>query len=104
MLAEVSNTVILVLGTIFMINCVAMIVFVLFRQTDTGGVGAAFGGGDGGGTFGTKGQAMVDRVLMFMGGSFIVFSLIFNLVSTQQERQVDTEGVEQHDTDPFNGG
>jgi protein translocase SecG subunit len=104
MLANVSPTVIWILGTIFMVNCIAMIVFVLFRQTDTGGVGAAFGGGDGGGAFGTKGQSMVDKVLMFMGGTFIVLSLIFNLVSTQ-DRAIDMEGIDQTTTQsPTDGG
>ncbi|MBX3460158.1 MAG: preprotein translocase subunit SecG [Planctomycetes bacterium] len=81
------------LAVLFIVNCVVMIVFVLFRQSDSGGIGAAFGGGDGGGAFGTKGQAVVDKVLTFMGATFIVLALIFNLVSTSGGK-TDTTGVE----------
>lgn len=80
--SEPNVTVLTLLGIIFVINCVALIIFVLFRQSDTGGIGAAFGGGDGGGAFGTRGQAVVDRVIVFMGAAFIVLALVFNLVST----------------------
>jgi preprotein translocase subunit SecG len=84
MLAQASqnNGLMIALGVIFVINCVALLVFVLFRQSDSGGIGAAFGGGDGGGAFGTKGQAVVDKVITFMGGTFIVLALVFNLLST----------------------
>lgn len=81
------------LAVLFIVNCVVMIVFVLFRQSDSGGIGAAFGGGDGGGAFGTKGQAVVDKVLTFMGATFIVLALIFNLVSTSSGKD-DTTGIE----------
>lgn len=81
------------LAVLFVVNCVVMIVFVLFRQSDSGGIGAAFGGGDGGGAFGTKGQAVVDKVLTFMGATFIVLALIFNLVSTSSGKD-DTTGIE----------
>lgn len=69
------------LPILFIINSVVLIVFVLFRQSDSGGIGAAFGGGDSGGAFGTKGQAVVDKVITFMGASFMVLSLVFSLVS-----------------------
>jgi protein translocase SecG subunit len=83
------------LAVLFIVNCVAIIVFVLFRQSDSGGVGAAFGGGgDGGGAFGAKGQAMVDKVLVFMGAMFIVLALIFNLHSTH-DHVTNIEGIDQ---------
>lgn len=69
------------LAVLFIINSVMLIVFVLFRQSDSGGIGAAFGGGDGGGAFGTKGQAVVDKVITFMGASFMILSLVFSLYS-----------------------
>ncbi len=97
MLAQASNAINVLLAVLFVVNCVAMIVFVLFRQSDSGGIGAAFGGGDGGGAFGTKGQAVVDKVLTFMGASFIVLALVFNLVSTQGGR-ADTTGIEESGT------
>ena len=48
-LAEANATLLTLLGIVFVFNAIVLIVFVLFRQSDTGGVGAAFGGGDGGG-------------------------------------------------------
>lgn len=98
MLAQASETggaITTVLAILFVINCVMMIVFVLFRHSDSGGVGAAFGGGgDGGGAFGAKGQAVVDKVLVFMGALFIVLALVFNLHSTQ-DSGIDTTGIDQ---------
>ncbi len=102
MLAQASSAVNLLLAVLFIINCVVLIVFVLFRQSDSGGIGAAFGGGDGGGAFGTKGQAVVDKVLTFMGATFIVLALIFNIVSTQSH-QADTTGIEGTDTESDGG-
>lgn len=93
------------LGILFVVLCVALIVFVLFRQSDSGGIGAAFGGGDGGGAFGTKGQAVVDKVITFMGATFIVLALVFNIVSTGAHK-ADTEGVdtEQQQDEPADEG
>jgi preprotein translocase subunit SecG len=102
MLAAANPALLTTLGIIFVINAVALIVFVLFRQSETGGIGAAFGGGDGGGAFGTKGQAVVDKVLTFMGATFIVLALIFNIVSTQSSRS-DTTGIEGADTESDGG-
>ncbi|MBP9891071.1 MAG: preprotein translocase subunit SecG [Planctomycetes bacterium] len=81
-LAEVNATLLTLLGIVFVLNAIVLIVFVLFRQSDTGGVGAAFGGGDGGGALGTKGQAVADKVIAFMGFTFIVLALAYSLVST----------------------
>lgn len=88
MLAQASqNTGLMItLGVIFVINAVALLVFILFRQSEAGGIGAAFGGGDSGGAFGTKGQQVVDKVITFMGGTFIVLALVFNLLSTSGSR------------------
>lgn len=86
-------TLLTTLGILFVILSVALIVFVLFRQSDSGGIGAAFGGGDGGGTFGTKGQAVVDRVIAIMGATFIILALVFSLVSTGSSR-TQTTGVD----------
>lgn len=88
MLAQASdnNGLLIALGVIFVINAVALLVFVLFRQSEAGGIGAAFGGGEGGGAFGTKGQAVVDKVITFMGATFIVLALVFNLLSTSGTR------------------
>lgn len=98
MLGAVSNTLLVIMATLFVLNCVALIVFVLFRQSDTGGIGAAFGGGDGGGAFGTKGQAVVDKVITFMGTTFVVLALVFSLVSTgsksEDGRGLDDAGTE----------
>jgi preprotein translocase subunit SecG len=102
MLAQATATVNTILAVLFIVNCVIMIVFVLFRQSDSGGIGAAFGGGEGGGAFGTKGQAVVDKVLTFMGATFIVLALVFNLVSTSGSRD-DVTGIEEAGT-PTDGG
>lgn len=92
MIAAASNTLLILMATLFVLNCVALVVFVLFRQSDTGGIGAAFGGGDGGGAFGTKGQAVVDKVITFMGATFVVLALVFSLVSTGT-KGADARGV-----------
>lgn len=92
MLAAANPAVITVMAILFVALSLALIVFVLFRQSDSGGIGAAFGGGEGGGAFGTKGQAVVDKVITFMGGAFIVLALIFNLLSTQGG--LSTEGID----------
>lgn len=92
LLAAASNTLLILMASVFVLNCVALIVFVLFRQSDTGGIGAAFGGGEGGGAFGTKGQAVVDKVITFMGATFVVLALVFSLVSTGA-KGADARGV-----------
>lgn len=93
MLAQASdnNGLMIALGVIFVINAVALLVFVLFRQSEAGGIGAAFGGGDSGGAFGTKGQAVVDKVITFMGATFIVLALVFNLLSTGGTRSSSSD-------------
>lgn len=93
MLAEASNALLVLMAIVFVVNAVALVVFVLFRQSDAGGIGAAFGGGDGGGAFGTKGQSVVDKVITFMGATFIVLSLVFSLVS-MGSKGADTRGVD----------
>lgn len=104
MLAEANPALLTVLGVIFTINSVALMVFVLFRQSDSGGIGAAFGGGDGGGAFGTKGQAVVDKVITFMGATFIVLALVFNLVSTGGSKET-TKGLDDTEQQaPEDGG
>jgi protein translocase SecG subunit len=104
MLAEANPTLLTVLGIIFTVNCVALTIFVLFRQSDSGGIGAAFGGGEGGGAFGTKGQAVVDKVITFMGATFIILALVFNLVSTGGAKET-TKGLDETQQEaPSNGG
>ena len=104
MLAAANPTLLTVLGVVFVINAVALMVFVLFRQSDAGGIGAAFGGGEGGGAFGTKGQAVVDKVITFMGATFIILALVFSLVSTGGVKD-STKGIDQStDEAPLDGG
>lgn len=106
MLAAANPTLLTALGIVFVINAVALIVFVLFRQSDAGGIGAAFGGGDGGGAFGTKGQAVVDKVITFMGATFIIVALVFSLVSTggTQTDSRDLGGGDDETEQPADGG
>jgi preprotein translocase subunit SecG len=94
-----NPTLLTALGILFVVLCVTLIVFVLFRQSDSGGIGAAFGGGDGGGAFGTKGQAVVDKVITFMGAMFIVLALVFNLVSTGAHKSTTTGVDTQQESD-----
>lgn len=83
MLAQAKNEFLLVgLGVVFVIVTITLIAFSIFRQSDGGGVGAAFGGGDGGGALGTKGQQVVDKVIAFLGFCFIVLALAYSLIST----------------------
>ncbi|MCA8939310.1 MAG: preprotein translocase subunit SecG [Planctomycetes bacterium] len=55
-----------------------IIVFVLFRQTDSQGLAAAFGGGSvgGEGAFGAKTQKVADGVIGWMCFLFVLFALI----------------------------
>jgi len=104
MLAATNQTLLMLLGVIFVVNCVALMIFVLFRQSDAGGIGAAFGGGEGGGAFGTKGQAVVDKVITFMGATFIILALVFSLVSTGGVKDT-AKGIDQtQDEAPADGG
>lgn len=82
MLAATNEILLMALGVVFVVVAITLIAFSLFRQSDGGGVGAAFGGGDGGGALGTKGQAVLDRVVAFMGFTFVVLALAYSLVST----------------------
>lgn len=103
-LAAANPTLLTILAIVFVINAVALVVFVLFRQSDAGGIGAAFGGGEGGGAFGTKGQAVVDKVITFMGGTFIVLALVFSLVSTGGTKS-DAKGLDEtQEEQPADGG
>ncbi|MCG3183050.1 MAG: hypothetical protein ICCCNLDF_01134 [Planctomycetes bacterium] len=103
-LAAANPTLLTILAIVFVINAVALVVFVLFRQSDAGGIGAAFGGGEGGGAFGTKGQAVVDKVITFMGGTFIVLALVFSLVSTGGTKS-DVKGLDEtQEEQPADGG
>lgn len=105
MLAEANPTLLTFLGIVFVLNAVALVVFVLFRQSDAGGIGAAFGGGDQGGAFGTKGQAVVDKVITFMGATFIILALVFSLVSTGGTASEKTDlGGEEPTEQPADGG
>jgi preprotein translocase subunit SecG len=103
MLAQVNPTLLTILGIIFLLNAVALLVFVLFRQSEAGGIGAAFGGGDSGGAFGTKGQAVVDKVITFMGATFIVLALVFNLVSTGAAK-TSVKDLDETRTESTDGG
>ncbi len=82
MLAAANETLLMMLGVVFVVVAVTLIAFSMFRQSDGGGVGAAFGGGDGGGALGTKGQQVVDKVIAFLGFCFIVLALAYSLIST----------------------
>ena len=87
--AEANAALLTVLGVVFVFNAIVLIVFVLFRQSDTGGVGAAFGGGDGGGALGTKGQAVADKVIAFMGFTFVVLALAYSLYRSARRAAKD---------------
>ena len=102
-LAEANTGLLTALGVLFVLNAIALIVFVLFRQSDSGGLGAAFGGGDDGGALGTKGQAFVDRVITFMGAAFIVLALVFSLASTSRDSTSGIEGEDSGTTDTGEG-
>ncbi|MCC6574632.1 MAG: preprotein translocase subunit SecG [Planctomycetes bacterium] len=91
-LGAANDALLMILGVVFVIVAVTLIAFSMFRQSDGGGVGAAFGGGDGGGALGTKGQQVVDKVIAFLGFCFIVLALAYSLISTGG-RASDTEAV-----------
>ena len=72
-----------VFQVVFIILAVTLILFVLFRQTDSTGLAAAFGGGGGGeGAFGAKTQKVADKVIAWMCGLFMVLALLIAYVST----------------------
>lgn len=76
------------LTIVFVALCLLIIVFVLFRQTDSSGLSAAFGGGGGGGggegAFGAKSHKVVDKVIGWMCGFFVVLALLIAFVSSEQ--------------------
>lgn len=65
-----------------------IIIFVLFRQTDSQGLAGAFGGAGGGGggegAFGAKTQKVADKVIAWMCGLFLVLSLLIATISTEK--------------------
>ncbi len=70
-----------ILSIFFIVLALLLIIFVLFRQTDSGGLSSAFGGGGGDGAFGAKGHKVLDRVISWMCGLFIVLALLIAYVS-----------------------
>jgi|GEM_PF-4449512 len=88
------------LTIVFVVLCLLIIVFVLFRHSDSSGLAAAFGGGGGGGggdgAFGAKSHKVVDKVVAYMCGFFVVLALLIAFVSSEQtslgeEQSTDTQ-------------
>lgn len=74
-----------VMIVVFAVLCLALILFVLFRQADSTGLAAAFGGGGSGeGAFGAHSQKVADKVIAWMCGLFIVLSLMIAVAGTSQ--------------------
>jgi protein translocase SecG subunit len=73
------------LFVLFAILSCGIIIFVLFRHTDTQGLGGAFGAGavGGEGAFGAKSHKVADKVIAWMCGIFLVLSLIIANVSSR---------------------
>lgn len=73
------------LFVMFAVLSCGIILFVLFRHTDTQGLGGAFGAGavGGEGAFGAKSHKVADKVIAWMCGIFLVLSLIIANVSSR---------------------
>jgi len=69
----------------FVVIAVGIILFVLFRHTDSAGLGGAFGGGavGGEGAFGAKGHKVADKVIAWMCGLFVVLCLLLAHIASQ---------------------
>jgi len=90
-----------VLFVMFAILSCGIILFVLFRHTDTQGLGGAFGAGavGGEGAFGAKSHKVADKVIAWMCGIFLVLSLIIaNVSSRHANLAVDTTTPENTET------
>ncbi len=83
-----------ILFIFFMLIAIGIILFVLFRHTDSAGLGGAFGGGavGGEGAFGAKGHKVADKVIAWMCGLFVVLCLLLaHISSTQANLVADTD-------------
>lgn len=81
------------LFVLFALLSIGIILFVLFRHTDTSGLGGAFGAGglSGEGAFGAKSHKVADKVIAWMCGIFVVLSLLIANISSQHATvEVDT--------------
>lgn len=86
----------MVLFFVFAVICVGIILFVLFRHTDSQGLGGAFGAGSvgGEGAFGAKSHKVADKVIAWMCGIFVVLSLILaNVSSRHADVAADTSTI-----------
>lgn len=78
---------------LFILLSLVLTIFVLFRQTDSSGLAAAFGGGSvgGDGAFGAKTQKVADKVIGWMCALFILLSLL--LAALYSGRQLVNTGA-----------
>lgn len=94
----------LALAIAFILLSVLLIVFVLFRQTDSSGLGGAFGAASlsGEGAFGAKSGKVADSVISWMCLLFVVLSLLLAriVVSPSLENSAPTTGTESTNTTP----
>jgi protein translocase SecG subunit len=93
---DVQNSLGVVLRVVFMLLCFGIITFVLFRHTDTSGLGGAFGAGNlsGEGAFGAKSHKVADRVIAWMCGLFLALALLIAHV-TSRHAELDS-GADQN--------
>ncbi|NUQ35479.1 MAG: preprotein translocase subunit SecG [Planctomycetaceae bacterium] len=85
-LQEALNGVRSYLTIAFVALSIILILFVLFRQTDSTGLAAAFGGGGGTGegAFGAKSQKVADKVIGWLCGLFIILSLLIAVAGSSR--------------------
>jgi len=67
-----------ILHFIYVASCIFLILVVMVRQGETGGLSTAFGGA-GEVALGAKAQKTIDKVIIWAAGIFVVFSILLNL-------------------------
>ncbi len=75
----------------FVISGIIMIVLVLFRKGEMGGLSGAFGGLGGDTAFGVKTQKQLDKIITYVSVFFIITAI---LLSTPKFRKAGKEAVQ----------
>ncbi|HON45036.1 MAG: preprotein translocase subunit SecG [Planctomycetes bacterium] len=87
-----------ILQILLIISGIVMIVLIMFRKGEVGGLSGAFGGLGGDTAFGVKAQKQLDKIITIIAVFFIVVAI---LMSTPRFRQYGrAAGAETHQEAP----
>lgn len=86
---------------VFLLLCVVLCFVVLIQEAKSLGLGASFGGDSGDSLFGTSTAEVLKRFTAYVGGAFLIGSLVLSLWSSAIGRKEDvfTAPIEQEVTE-----